>query len=302
MKNILDQIKFKFKYGNIVIKLIIVNLFVFLAINLLQVVLFLFTGSNSDIIIEEILNWLSIPSSFQIFMHKPWTIVTYMFVHKGFFHFLFNMIWLYWFGKIFLMYLDEKKLLGLYFGGGLAGALTYMLVYNLSPAFSHMVPYSIMMGASAAIMAIVFAISFYVPNYTINLMFIGQIKLKHIAIFSIALDVLMMSSNNAGGHISHLGGALFGYLFIMQYKKQKDITKWIWQFFYTKPKQKTKRKRRNPNMHVSYKKPKTDMQFNKQKADVQKEMDRILDKISQKGYSSLSAKEKEFLFKYSKKH
>jgi membrane associated rhomboid family serine protease len=232
---------------------------------------------------------------------RPWTLFTYMFLHKEFFHVLFNMLWLYWFGKIFLMYIDQKKLLGVYLLGGLSGAALYMMAYNFFPAFAQYVPYSIMLGASASVMAVVFAISFYVPDYSINLLFVGPVKLKYIAVFTIVLDFLMIASSNAGGHISHLGGALFGYIFMMQYKKQKDITKWAWGLFYPDKSSGGKKQYKNPHMHVSYKKPKTDMEYNKQKADERELLDGILDKIAKSGYESLSAKEKEILFKMSSK-
>ncbi len=302
MNKIWEEIKQQFKQGSVLTRLIIINLAVFVAINLIHVGLFLFNSSpeNVALTMQQILNWLAVPSSTGELATRPWTVVTYMFLHKDLFHILFNMLWIYWFGRIFLMYLDQKKLLGVYLVGGLSGALLYMLAYNVFPAFSDYVPYSIMLGASASVMAVVFAISYYVPNYSLNLIFIGPVKLKYIAIFTIVLDFLMIASSNAGGHISHLGGALFGYVFITQYKKQKDITRWAWGLFYP-DKSGTKKKKRNPHMHVSYKKPKNDMEYNAQKAKERKELDQILDKVAKSGYESLSKKEKEILFKMSNK-
>lgn len=302
MNNIWEEIKRQFKQGSVLTRLIIINLSMFVAINVVHVLLFLFSTDAQSVAltIQEIMNWLSMPSAVQDFVGKPWAAITYMFLHKDFLHILFNMLWLFWFGRIFLSYIDEKKLLGVYLAGGLSGAALYMLAYNIFPAFSEYVPYSVMMGASASVMAVVFAISFYVPDYKINLLLIGPIKLKYIAVFAIVLDFMMIASNNAGGHIAHLGGALFGYIFISQYKKQKDITRWAWGLFYPQKKS-GKRKKSNPHMHVSYKKPKTDMEYNKQKVSEQKELDKILDKIAQSGYESLSKKEKEMLFKMSNK-
>jgi membrane associated rhomboid family serine protease len=302
MNTIWKEIQNQFKQGSMLTRLIIINLAVFVGINLLHVI-FIFTGGSTEAaegMIGEALNWLAVPTAIGDLAHKPWTVITYMFLHKDLFHVLFNMLWLFWFGRIFLMYIDQKKLLGVYLAGGLSGALLYLVAYNGIPAFNEYVPYSIMLGASAAVMAVVIAISFHVPNFTINLLFIGQVKLKYVALVTIGLDILMISSPNAGGHISHLGGALFGYLFITQYKKQKDITKWAWGLFYPVKNTKTKKKK-NPHMHVSYKKPKTDMEYNKDKVAERKELDRILDKVAKSGYESLSKKEKEILFRMSNK-
>ncbi len=303
MNRIWEEIKQQYREGSILTRLIIINLAVFVAINLVHVVLYLFSTSPEATAasMQNIMGWLAVPSSVGELATRPWTVVTYMFLHKDLLHILFNMLWLYWFGRIFLMYIDQKKLLGVYLVGGLSGALLYMVAYNVFPVFSEYVPYSIMLGASASVMAVVFAISFYVPNFTINLLLVGQVKLKYIAFFSIVLDFLMIASSNAGGHISHLGGALFGYLFIIQYKKHKDITKWAWGLFYPEKGSGKKKRKRNPHMHVSYKKPKSDMEYNAQKAQEREQLDRILDKVAKSGYESLSKKEKEILFKMSNK-
>lgn len=307
MNRLWEEVKQQYYQGSILTRLIIINIAVFIAINLVHVILFLFNPNPeaSSFSIQYVINWLAVPSAAGELIIKPWTVVTYMFLHKEFFHIIFNMLWLYWFGRIFLMYIDQKKMLGVYLAGGLSGALLYMLAYNAFPAFSQYVPYSVMLGASASVMAIVFAISFYVPDFSLNLLLIGRVKLKYIAFFTIILDFLMIASSNAGGHISHLGGALFGYLFIQQYKQHRDITKWAWSMFYPEKnggtKSNTEKKRRNPHMHVSYKRPKTDMEYNAKKAKEQKELDRILDKVAKSGYESLSKTEKEILFKMSNK-
>ncbi|MDA3865779.1 MAG: rhomboid family intramembrane serine protease [Salinivirgaceae bacterium] len=303
MNNLWNEIKRLYSNGEIVTRLIIVNVAVFVIVNIVHVLLFLFSPNIDAVaaIMDEVLGWLAVPSAVGDLATRPWTVFTYMFLHKEFFHVLFNMLWLYWFGRIFLMYIDQKKLLGVYLLGGLSGAGLYMLAYNIFPAFAEYVSYSIMLGASASVMAVVIAISFYVPDYSINLLFVGPVKLKYIAVLTIVLDFLMIASSNAGGHISHLGGALFGYVFIMQYKKQKDITKWVWGMFYPQKSSTNRKKYKNPHMHVSYKKPKTDMEYNKQKVEERELLDGILDKIARSGYESLSAKEKEILFKMSSK-
>jgi hypothetical protein len=208
-------------------------------------------------------------------------------------HILFNILWLYWFGRIFLEFLDEKKLLGVYILGGLAGAILYILSFNLFPAFAQILPVSRALGASAAVLAIVISISVYVPNYTITLLFIGPVRLKYIAAFMIVLDIISIAGSNAGGHIAHLGGALFGWLFIRQYRKGYDLTRGINRLFkktsaWFSPKSRLK---------VEYKKSATDYDYNMQKAERQKLIDDILDKISKSGYDSLTKEEKEILFR-----
>jgi hypothetical protein len=163
--------------------------------------------------------------------------------------------------------------------------------YNIFPAFNPTT--SIALGASASVMAIIIATSVYAPDYAINLMFIGPVKLKYIAIFSIVLDILSIPTSNSGGHIAHLGGALFGFLYISQYRKGKNITKGFDKimdklFSLFKPKSKFK---------VTHKRPANDFEYNKTKVEEQKEIDKILEKIANKGYNSLSKKEKEILFK-----
>jgi len=209
------------------------------------------------------------------------------------------MLWLYWFGQIFLQYLDQKQLLSVYLLGGISGGLFYIIAYNLFPVFAADMPFSFALGASASVMAIVFAISFYVPNYEVHLFFIGKVKLKFIAIFSIFLDLLSIPNGNAGGHIAHIGGALFGLWFISEYKKGHLITKKfdrILNSFFTLFK-------KQPKMKVSYKKTgNVDYDYQNKKQKRNQNIDVILEKISKSGYSSLTKEEKEFLFKMSDKN
>ncbi|MFW5915989.1 MAG: rhomboid family intramembrane serine protease, partial [Bacteroidota bacterium] len=287
-----DQIRETFKRGSNVIKLIYINAAVFLAIKIIQVLAFLF-GFND--ISSITVHWLSVPAELGTLVTRPWTLLTYMFLHESFFHILFNLLWLYVFGRIFLMYLNEKKLLSVYLVGGLAGAALYILSFNIFPAFRDVVTLSFALGASASVMAIVIAISVYVPDFSINLLLLGPVKLKYIALFTIILDVLSIPSSNSGGHIAHLGGALFGYLYISQYRKGKIITKGFDRFmdelfslFKPKPKFKVTHKQHRP---------KTDIEYNKEKAKRQERINKILEKISKKGYESLTKEEKEILFK-----
>lgn len=286
--SITDEIKESFKSGNALIKLLYINIAVFLAVKLIGVI---FTMLQLNYTISPIY-WLAVTADLHSLIFKPWTLFSYMFVHEQFLHILFNMLWLYWFGQIFLHYFSEKKLISLYLLGGLSGAVIYILAFNTFAIYNPSIP---MIGASASIIAIVVAISFYIPDHSINLMFIGPVKLKYIALATIVMDVLSITSSNAGGHIAHLGGALFGYLYISQIKKGKNITKGFDRFMdklfsMFKPKQKIK---------VTYKRPTTKYEYNRSKVEKQKNIDEILDKIAKSGYDSLSKKEKETLFKNS---
>jgi membrane associated rhomboid family serine protease len=288
--SIVEEIRNSYKHSNALFKLIYLNLAIFLAINIVYVIFFLFGISRDQI---GLVRWLEVPAYLPSLAHKPWTIISYMFTHEQFLHVLFNMLTLYWFGTIFLSYFDEKKLLNLYILGGIVGAIFYILAFNLFPVFKEALPLSEALGASASVLAIMIAISVYVPNNSVQLVLIGPIKLKYIALFFIFLDILSIPIDNAGGHIAHLGGAFFGWLFASQFRAGRDITKWFGHimdalFSLFKPR---------PKIKVSYRKPSDEIEYNSQKVAQQQEIDRILDKISKGGYESLSKEEKDILFR-----
>jgi membrane associated rhomboid family serine protease len=287
---ILDEIKNSFKTGSVLTRLIYFNLGVYLAIQIAIIFLHLF---NADQYEYFILANLGVPWDTSVLITKPWTAFTYMFVHKDFFHILFNMLWLYWFGKIFLSYLSERQLLAVYIMGGLAGSFLYVASYNIFPGLYNQMTAQIAIGASASIMAIVISIAVLVPDYKIYLVFIGAVKIIYVALAGFVLSSLIDFSINTGGKMAHIGGALFGYLFILRYKKGNDLTIHFSRFinFFVK------RLKPEKKMKVSHKKPVDDFEYNKVKAEERKELDHILDKISQKGYDSLTKEEKEKLFK-----
>ena len=293
MSRIVDDLVNQFKYGSMMIKLLLVNVIVFLAVQI--VILFFFLlGMHGD---NFIVSYLALPADVHNLLLKPWTLISYMFLHEGFMHILFNMLWLYWFGKIFLQFFSNRQLLNVYLFGGLAGAGFYILSYNIFPVFETVLPLEKALGASAAVLAVVLAVSAYMPDYTIYLLFIGPVKLKYIAIFTIVLDVLSISGVNAGGHIAHLGGAAFGFLFGYQMRANKDITGFMDGFFrffqdLFKPRPKFK-------VHNNPYKTRSDWEYNTRKNQDQKRMDEILDKIAQSGYDSLTKEEKDILFRSS---
>ena len=205
MSTVLKDIKKNFKRGDSLTKLIYINVGVFLITSILHVLSFLFMVNS-----VEFLNYFTLPASISYFIKKPWSIITYMFLHQNFIHLLFNMLWLYFGGQIFLSFFDNKKLISTYVLGGISGAVLFIISFNLFPVFASTLPNAVAVGASASVLAIIMAISTKSPNYSIRLFLIGNIKLKHIAIVSIVLDILSIPQGNAGGHIAHLGGAFWG--------------------------------------------------------------------------------------------
>jgi len=291
---VIGGIKEQFRKGTNLLKLIYINVAIFVVMAVLQIISVL---SNNPVISSSVVEFLAVPASFSELILKPWTVVTYMFLHESFWHILFNMLWLYWFGRIFSDYLDQKKLVSVYIMGGLAGALLYILSFNIFPAFSDIIHVSIALGASASVMAIVIATAIYVPDYTVHLFLLGRVKIKYIAIGVFLLTSVFDFSVNTGGKIAHIGGAILGYIYAIRYKQGKDTGRWINRLLDTiatwfKPKGK---------MKVTYKKPQTDREYNKMKADHQERINKILEKISKGGYDSLTKEEKEILFRESQK-
>lgn len=289
--SIIEEIKDSFRKGTTLHKLIYLNVGLFLAVQIVRIILFL---SNSYDLFDEFLNYLAVPANLQVLAKRPWTLVTYMFLHVDFIHILFNLLWLYWFGMVFIQELGLKKLLSTYLLGGLAGGVLYVLFYNLFPVFEPVRDQSIALGASASVMAIVLAAATFQPDRRMHLIFIGPVKIVYIAVFMFIFTSLIDFSVNTGGKIAHIGGALTGFLFAHYYKQGKDISRGFDRLMdsiatWFKPGKK--------RMKVTYKRPVDDLEYNKKKLEEQKEVDRILDKISKGGYDSLTAKEKELLFK-----
>ena len=218
--------------------------------------------------------------------YRFWTPVTYMFMHDGIFHILFNMLWLYWFGQIFEEYLGNKRTIGLYFLGGLAGAVFFIASFNIFPFFTHnnAAIGTALVGASASVMAIMVATATLLPDYTISLMFIGPVKLKWLVLFFIVFDFLGIVGPNAGGELAHLGGGLIGFIYIKQLQKGHDWIGGIAGLFKSKS-----------NLKVVSK----NTSRNSSDLPRQEEIDTILDKISRSGYDSLTRQEKEVLFRAS---
>lgn len=287
-----DDIMKTFRKGSNLTKLIYINVFIFILITLASISGFLF---NNPAITSKTLNLFSVPASLNSLFLRPWTLVTYMFTHKDIWHILFNILWLYWFGLIFLEYLDQKKLVAVYLLGGVSGALLYIFSFNVFPAFSGVVTESVAIGASASVMAVVVAIAAYVPDHSVNLLILGRIKIKYMALGILILTSFMDFSVNSGGKLAHIGGAFLGYIYIVNLRRGRDIGRGVSRiidFFATMLKPRKK-------MRVTYKKAASDYEYNKSKSEHQARINRILDKISKGGYDSLTKEEKELLFRES---
>ncbi len=313
MASLVDQMKGYYKRGSILLKLIYINVGVFLLINLGLLACYLFKidfsytlGGNlfSGFQVFKPTYWLAVNSNLMETIMQPWSIITYMFLHEDFFHIFFNMLVLFFAGGLFLHFLGSRRLLTTYLLGGIAGAVLYLLAYNIFPVFKAYSDLKVpMLGASASVMAVFFGITAYNPNYPVRLFLLPvQVRLWHIAAFYFIIDLISIKSSNPGGHIAHIGGALWGYLSVWQMQKGRDISKGFERFIFSFP----SLFKRKPKMKVTYKNTEkrkvSDEEYNANKVDQQKRIDAILDKISKSGYESLSKEEKAFLFKASKEN
>ena len=260
---------------NIVEKIILFNITVYLLPFVLKTVLFLFNIKGLSIV-----NWFTIDATLSEFILKPWSILTYGFIHGSFSHIFWNMLILYYFGNILKNIFGEKLILNLFLSGIVAGGLTYLISYNLFPVFKGV--NSVMIGASAGVMSVLFFLAAYDPQYRIRIIFF-DIKILYIALFLFFYDIIQIPLNNSGGHIAHIGGALWGYYYSVKYNNGSDLVNSILSYF-----------KKNTNNKPSVKSKTDNKSFNQDK------IDEILDKISDSGYDSLTKSEKEYLFKVGK--
>ena len=289
------------KPNNAVVQIILINVIVFATARILKVFFDLSGGTESFF---WVFRKLQLPADIGKLLLQPWSIVTYFFTHYDFFHILFNMLFLFWFGRIIQEFLNSKRVIALYVLGGLAGGLLYIFMYNFIPFYASEVSQSMMLGASAGVFAIVVGAAVFMPNYTFFLLFLGPVKIKYIAIFYVFMSFIGSTGANAGGEIAHLGGAFIGWLYISQLNKGSDIGSWVISFIQMvksmfKPQPKIKVTHRAGNKRPSKKSSKSaSAGANK---TPQSEIDAILDKISASGYESLTKDEKQKLFNASKK-
>lgn len=279
--------------GKVTYQFIIANVAIFLFFN----ILFIFERLifRTGILEHYYTIYLTMSASPEILLWRPWTIITYMFLHDGLLHILFNMLFLYWFGLLLEEYLGKKKIISIYFLGGISGGILYLISYNVFPYLQDQAGNSFLIGASASVMAILVASATLLPDHTFFLLLLGPVRLKYIALILVILDFLAIAGTNPGGMIAHLGGALFGFLFIKQLRKGNDWSKPFWRLingigsiFKRRPALKVRHKNKDKKPGGAY-------------DNRQDEIDAILDKISRSGYESLSAEEKNKLFKASGK-
>lgn len=295
---IIADLKNNYRQGNIALRFIYVNIGIFI---LTSVVSIGFTLFNKPFAMW-VLQWFECPASLRRLAVQPWSIFTYMFMHANVFHILFNMLWLYWFGQMFLYLFSAKHFRGLYILGGLCGGALYILAYNIFPFFAPHINVSYMLGASASVLAIAVATAVREPNYRVNLLFFGAVRLKYLTLILIVIDLLFITSGNAGGHIAHLGGAIAGFWFARSFQHGSDPTYWINKIidgierWFSQPKRPKK-----PKMKIHYGGRAADYDYNARKRDREAEIDRILEKLKKSGYESLTSEEKKSLFDASKK-
>jgi membrane associated rhomboid family serine protease len=288
--NIIDDLKLQYKIGSIVTRLIYWNAALFVLPWLFFALLSLL-GINIDY-----LQYVSLSSNPELLLWKPWSLLSYSFFHSGIMHIVFNMIVLNFSGRLFMTYFTQKQLLGLYVLSAIFAGITYLVVFYVLNISAPIV------GASAAIMAILVATTTYHPLMDLRLLIIGNVKLWHITAVIIIIDLMQLRSENMGGHISHLSGAFFGFIFIKLLQNGTDLSKIVssvLHFFTNLFKKSTTTPFKK--VHKNYNKPliKTASKI-VAKDKSQQQIDEILDKISQSGYDSLTKEEKEFLFKVGK--
>lgn len=300
--SVTDDIKKPFKTGNVLVQIIIVNVVVFLLLNVIRLFLF-FSGYSGDALrfeFDEFISQVAMPMRFDEFMYRPWTLFTYFFSQVELGHAFFNMLVLYFFGTIVQSMIGYSKTLAIYFYGGIVGAILTLVLHSTVPV---LVQHSgVLIGASGSVMSFVVAAATLAPEKRIMLLFFGQVKLIYIALFYIVFDLVGITYIDGVGHICHLGGALLGYLFIYSMQRGKDLSRGFNVVFYglkniflfkRKPKMKVVKK-------PVYSQAKPASSKEAPAANIQEKIDAILDKISKAGYESLSKQEKDYLFRHGK--
>ncbi len=335
LQSIWEDIRREFDYGNMISRIIIVNVAIYLFMNLAWVFLRIFNGMDTPNLYLDVRNFLAISTSGWHMLTHPWSVLTHMFLHEGFWHILFNMLWLFWFGRIFGDLLGDRRVLPLYILGGLAGAVFFWLGAGLTGfAGDGSVPH-FAFGASAAVMSIVVATGIFAPDYNVRLLLLGNVRIKYIVAFVVLMNIISLGSNvNTGGTFGHIGGILMGMLFAWYLRRGTDLTvpvqsgiqgiQNLYQGLVSPSKDHT---RRGP--HAAFRggksvketaagrqrpsfmrragtststKSGTDTTTLDQEASHQEQLDAILDKIKERGYNSLTKEEKDFLFRASNRN
>jgi len=303
-----EDIKGEFRHGNVVTRLIIVNLAVFVVVRLTALVFFFIYGKGGEaIFMDKVLNpWFCGSYEWQHILLKPWTLFTYMFLHYGLWHIVLNMLFLYWFGRILKDLVGQDRIFALYVYGALVGFTAFVIVANIFP---HMFPVPYILGASAGVIAILIAAATFAPDYSLHLLFIGPVKLKYIALVLILLYLIALPGDNTGGQIAHLGGAFMGWFFVYQLREKGNDLSIPFNNVIDKITGLWERRKdifsRRKKPRVVYKNTTGKRAKGNAKSDLhvvpdQSEIDAILDKIKRSGYDSLTKEELEILARASK--
>lgn len=306
LKSIWEDLKREFNFGNMISRLMIINVSVFVVLNLVKIILYASNGGQIPAVYDDILYFFCMSSDWRHILTHPWVIITYAFVHESFWHILWNMLFLYWFGRIVGDFIGNHRVLPIYFLGAITGAVMFYLSANLLQYGG-----DFMLGASGSVMAFVVAAGVLSPDYIMRLILIGDVKLKYIVAVLVLLDLISIANNsNTGGHFAHIGGALFGWVFVASLRNGTDLARpmnsfarWVNNLFRRKQKSGMpahrsplvviKHRNESRKSHAAEQSPLDD--------DYQLKLDAILEKIKEKGYESLSEVEKDFLFRASKK-
>lgn len=289
-----ERLKMFFKHNDALRNLLVLNIGVSIVLLILAFGIRMvgLMSLHSFTLGSLVMPWLSCPANLQILLARPWTLLTSLFVHAGFWHLLFNMLMLFVAGKLFLSKLGSKKLWITYLLGGITGNILYIVGYNVLPAFTEVVSQASCVGASGAIMAVLFTVLIYQPNYRIRILpspLLNGIAMKWIALAFVFIESFM--APNAGGHIAHLGGALYGSVYALFMRPNFHFPKLSW------PKRNKKKAKKFYTSSQSQR-PMSDADFNAKKRQEEKRVDEILDKIAKDGYGALTKEEKDFLYNY----
>lgn len=295
----IDRLRSAFASSGMLMKIIYINIGIFVALRLCAIVC-LFSGNPGYI--DTILSWIKLPSSPATLLTRPWTLLTYMFAQYDLWHIIFNMLWLYWFGTLFRMVANDRQLLVLYIYGGIAGGVLFMAGYAALPLFHD--TYGVLIGSSASVIAIVTAVAILMPDFKMYLLLIGAVAVKWIAIASILLVLIGLTSSNAGGEIAHIGGILMGILFALRYKKGVDITAPFVRLADSLSSM-TRRPKAQPYTRTSTRSAISATTDGTPSGgltpDERRELDIILEKIKKSGYSALTPAERDRLFSVSRR-
>ncbi|MBN8825040.1 MULTISPECIES: rhomboid family intramembrane serine protease [unclassified Spirosoma] len=306
MSGLFDDFRTEFnKPNNTLVQLILINTVVFLVLLLARIGL---QVAEHGAVYDFIRDQLTMPGQVNAFLHKPWTLFTYFFTHEDIFHVLYNMLFLYWFGRLIDEYLGNRRLIGLYIMGGLAGGLLFLAMFNLVPYFQVRAGLPLL-GASAAAFSVAVGAATLLPNYTFHLLFFGPVRIKYIVFFFIVLSIAQSAGENAGGNLAHLGGAMMGFVYVKLLQNGTDLGRpiyWVadgWSnLFKPKPAVKVSYRQRSSTSAQTSSYMSSGSSSSSLSVPDQDEVDMILDKISRSGYESLTREEKQKLFRASQRN